>query len=218
METPKEIIGRPWDDEELHYELIRREFDKFNPGKLKSYTLKFERMGGQDMQRVIFNKDEGWEFTVVAERKDMCLTNPQWGIDWPHAAEGSSAAEGTQPADASADTTTAATGAPVDTDNLRDLLSEGAAGTNKIPDFMDCVKDPKQLIDELLRAEKAGEEPNLANIELLDETEKGTKNDSRWTGLSVDHEFLSFLKSAYATSKGPDEERAAQGGAPGVLG
>lgn len=83
METPKEIIGRPWDDEELHYELIRREFDKFNPGKLKSYTLKFERMGGQDMQRVIFNKDEGWEFTVVAERKDMCLTNPQWGIDWP---------------------------------------------------------------------------------------------------------------------------------------
>ncbi|KAL8762913.1 MAG: hypothetical protein Q9194_007458 [Teloschistes cf. exilis] len=120
------------------------------------------------------------------------------------AAEGSSAAE-TQPADASADTTTAATGAPVDTDNLRDLLSEGAAGTNKIPDFMDRVKDPKQLIDELLRAEKAGEEPNLANIELLDETEKGTKNDSRWTGLSVDHKFLSFLK-------------AAQGGAPGVLG
>ncbi|KAL9585385.1 MAG: hypothetical protein Q9212_001567 [Teloschistes hypoglaucus] len=258
-------------------DIIRREFEKTNPGQVQKYSLEFKPMGGQDMHRVTFNDEDGWAFTLIAE-KGTCLSAPVWSLDWPEnrvnnekgfddkrkvrdislgpgvdrigdtpapeektaqdvpsaddgkpktrgqkkraaekrkkqavkdaltaqassAAEASSAAQESQPANASADTpppdtTTAATAPPVE--NIRDFLSEGAGGFDKIRPFMDRIKDPKQAMDELVRAEKAGEEVNLANIDLLDEAEKGTAGDGRWAGLGMDHEFLIFLKDAPA--------------------
>ncbi|KAL8627947.1 hypothetical protein Q9189_006361 [Teloschistes chrysophthalmus] len=242
-------------------EIIRQEFEKLNPCQIQKYTLAFKPMGGQGMHRITFNDNDGWAFTLIAE-KSTCLSTEIWNLDWPEnivnnekgyddkskvrhidlgpgvdrigdtpapeentaqevpstddgkrltrgqkkraaekrkkqaareavmaqasgAAEASSAGQESQPADASA--------APAG--NVGDFLSEGAGGFDKIRPFMDRIKDPKQALDELLRAEKAGEEPNLANIELLDEAEKGTPGDGRWAGVSMDHEFLSYLKS-----------------------
>lgn len=63
-------------------EIIRQEFEKLNPCQIQKYTLAFKPMGGQGMHRITFNDNDGWAFTLIAE-KSTCLSTEIWNLDWP---------------------------------------------------------------------------------------------------------------------------------------